>query len=73
MQTFSMIIYGRELSNDMLHAAYTRRNRVDSRLLVFESQTTSLTLDRSLDLHLCFKCQNGQCKPILDIYVSIAF
>jgi len=23
--------------------------------------------------NLCFKCPNGQCEPILDIYVSIAF
>jgi hypothetical protein len=27
----------------------------------------------SFGYHLCFKCLNGQCEPILDIYVSIAF
>jgi hypothetical protein len=57
----------------MLHAACTLGNWVDSQLLVVKSQTTSLTPDLSFDHNLCFRCPNGQCEPILDIYTSIAF
>jgi hypothetical protein len=62
-----------ELSNGMSQATYTWRNWVDSWLLVVKSQTANLTLDFSFDHNLCFRCPNGQCEPILDIYVSIAF
>jgi hypothetical protein len=48
-------------------------NQVDSRLLVVGSQTANLTHGVSFDHNLCFKCPNGQCEPILNIYVSIAF
>jgi hypothetical protein len=32
-----------------------------------------LTPDLSFGHNLCFRCPNGSCKPILDIYVLIAF
>ncbi len=38
-----------------------------------ESQIGNLTLDLSFGHNLCFRCPNGSCKPILDIYVLIAF
>jgi hypothetical protein len=57
----------------MSHATYMQGNRVDSQLFVVESPTANLTLDLSFGLNLCFKCSNGRCEPILDIYVSIAF
>jgi hypothetical protein len=63
----------RELSNDMSHIICTHENRVDSRLLVVGSQTANLTPNPSFGHNLCFRCPNGQCKPILDIYVSRAF
>ncbi len=59
--------------NNMLHVAYTQRNWVYSRLLVIENQTTNLTRGLSLGHNLCFKCPNGRCEPILNIYVSINF
>ncbi len=62
-----------ELSNDMSHATCTEVNRVDSQLLMVESQTASLTPDLSFGHNLCFRCPNGSCEPILDIYVSIIF
>jgi len=57
----------------MLHATCTQGNRVDSWLLVVGRQIPNLTLDPSFGHNLCFRCLNGSCKPILDIYVSIAF
>jgi len=57
----------------MLHVACTKGNRVDSRLLMVKSQIVNLILDLSFGHNLCFKCPNGSCEPILDIYVSIAF
>jgi hypothetical protein len=57
----------------MLHATYMGGNRVDSRLLVVESQIASLTPDLSFDHNLCFKCPNVQCEHILDICVLINF
>jgi len=57
----------------MSHATYTQGNRIDSQLLVVGSQTTNLTPDPSFGHNWCFKCPNGSCKPILYIYVSIAF
>ncbi len=55
------------LSNGMLHAIFTHENRVDSWLLVVRSQTANLTPGPSFSHNLCFRCPNGQCKPILDI------
>jgi hypothetical protein len=62
-----------ELSNSVLHATCTYGSRVDSRLFVVESQTTNLTPDLSFCHNLCYRCPNGSCKPILNIYTSIAF
>ncbi len=61
----------RDIFNDMLHATCTRGNWVDSQLLVFGSQIANLTLDLSFGHNLCFRCPNGSCEPIFDIYVSI--
>jgi hypothetical protein len=36
------------------------------------SQTTNLTPGPSFDHNLCFRCPNGQCEPISDIYVLIS-
>ncbi len=57
----------------MSHFTCTHRNRVDSRLLVVVSQTTSLTSGPSFHHNLCYKCPNGPCKAILDIYTSRPF
>jgi hypothetical protein len=61
-----------ELSNNMSHTTCTWRNRVDSWLLVVGNQTTNLTPDLFFGHNLCFRCPNGSCEPILDIYVFIA-
>ncbi len=37
------------------------------------SQTVNLTFSPSFGHNFCFKCPNGSCEPILNIYVSIAF
>jgi hypothetical protein len=37
------------------------------------SQTVNLTPGLSFGHNLCFRCPNGQCKPVLDIGTSIAF
>ncbi len=63
----------RDLSNDMLHATFTQRNQVDSLLLVVGSQIVNLTPGPSFGHNLCFRCPNGSCEPILDIYISISF
>jgi hypothetical protein len=63
----------RELSNDMSHAACTQGNRIDSWLLVVRSQIASLTPSLSFGHNFCFRCPNGQCETILDIYTSIVF
>jgi hypothetical protein len=44
-----------------------------SQLLVVGSQTANLTLGHSFGHNLCYRCPNGQCKPILGIYASRAF
>jgi hypothetical protein len=62
-----------ELSNSMLHVTCMQGNGVDSWLLVIGSQTANLTPSLSFGHNLCFKCPNGSCKPILDIFVSINF
>jgi hypothetical protein len=55
-----------------LHATCTQGNQGDSQLLVVRSQTANLTPNPSFGHNICFKCPNGSCEPILDIYVSIA-
>jgi hypothetical protein len=62
-----------ELPNGVLHATCTHENRVNSRLFVVESQIASLTFGLSFCPNLCYRCPNGSCKPILDIYTRIAF
>jgi hypothetical protein len=62
-----------ELFNGVSHATCTEESWVDSRLLVVESQIVNLTPDLSFGHNLCFRCPNGSCEPILDIYVSITF
>ncbi len=57
----------------MSHSTCTHRDRVDSRILVVGSQTTSLTPGLSFDHNLCFRCPNGSCEAILDIYTSRPF
>jgi hypothetical protein len=40
---------------------------------VVKSQNANLTPGPSSSHNLCFKCPNGSCELILDIYISIAF
>ncbi len=62
-----------QLSNSMSHSTCTQGNRVDSWLLMVGSQIANLTHGPSFGHNLCFRSLNGWCKPILNIYVSIAF
>ncbi len=62
-----------ELFNDVLHSTCTHRGQVDSWLLVIESQIANLTLGPSFCHNLCFRCPNGPCEAIFDIYTLIAF
>jgi hypothetical protein len=62
-----------EIFKGMSHATRTQGNLFDSRLLVVGSQIANLTPDPSFGHNLSFKCSNGPCEPILDIYVSISF
>ncbi len=57
----------------MSHATCTHGNQVDSRHFVVGSQIVSLTPGLSFCHNLCYRCLNGSCEPILDIYNSIAF
>jgi hypothetical protein len=62
-----------ELSNDMSHVTWTWRNRGDPWLLMFRRQTVNLTPNLFLGHNLCFRCPNGSCKPISNIYVPRDF
>jgi len=62
-----------ELFNGVSHSPCTYRGRVDSRLLMFGSQTASLTPKLSFDHNLCCKYPNGLCEAIFDIYTSRPF
>jgi hypothetical protein len=53
----------RELFNPMSHSRSARRERVDSRLLVVESQTANLTPGPSFAHNLGCRCPNGQSRP----------
>ncbi len=53
-----------------LYSTCTHWDQVDSQLLVVRSQTANLTPDLFFNHNLCFKCLNGSCKAILDIYTS---
>jgi len=57
----------------MSHATFMHKNRGDSWLLVVGSQIDNLTSNPSFGHNLYFKCPNGSCKPILDIYVARTF
>jgi hypothetical protein len=63
----------RELSNAMSHLTCWCRTRVDSWLLVVRSQTASLTSGPSFAHNLGYRCPNGSCKAILDIYTLRPF
>ncbi len=63
----------RDLSNAMSHFQFGGREEVDSRLLVVGSQIASLTPGPSFAHNLGWRCPNGQCKAIFDIYVSRPF
>ena len=63
----------RELSNAVSHSWSARREQVDSRLLVVRSKTVSLTPGLSFAHNLGFRCPNGSCEVILDIYTSRPF
>jgi hypothetical protein len=57
-----------DLSNDVLHSQFGFREEVDSRFLVVESQTTSLTPGPSFAHNLGCRCPNDQYEAIFDIY-----
>ncbi len=63
----------RDLFNAMSHSQIGHREKVDSRLLVVRSQTTSLTPGPSFAHNLGCRCPNCQCEGIFDIYVSRPF
>jgi hypothetical protein len=55
------------------HSTCTHRGRVESRLFVVGSQTANLTPGPSFDHNLCYRCPNGSCEDISDIYTSKPF
>jgi hypothetical protein len=59
-------------SNDMSQATWTWGNQINYRLLVVENQIANLTPDLSFGHNLCFRCRNGSCEPIIDMYDSIS-
>ncbi len=61
------------LSNGVSHSIYTHRDRVDSQLIVVGSQTANLTPGLSFGHNLCYRCPNGSCEAIFDIYTSRLF
>ncbi len=63
----------RDLSNEVLHSQIGCREEVDSRLLVVGSQTASLIPGPSFAHNLGYRCPNGQCEAIFDIYASRPF
>ncbi len=62
-----------KISKGLSQATCTQGNQVNSWLLVVGSQIVNLTLSLSFGHNLCFRCPNGSCEPILDIYVLIVF
>jgi hypothetical protein len=60
-------------ANDVLHATCTHWSQIDSWHFVVRNQIANLTPDLSFCHNLCYRCLNGSCEPILDIYTSIAF
>jgi hypothetical protein len=62
-----------KLSNIVSHSTCWRQIRVDCRLLMVESQIASLTPGPSSAHNLGWRCPNGSCEAILDIYISRPF
>jgi len=64
-----------ELSNDVSHFNFAHQGRVDSWLLVVVvgGQIANLTPGPSFPHNLCYKCLNGSCEPIFDIYTLTNF
>jgi hypothetical protein len=62
-----------DLSNNVSHSQFGRREEVDSRLLVVKSQTASLTPSPSFAHNMGYRCPNDQCEAIFDIYASNLF
>jgi hypothetical protein len=58
----------RELSKGVSHTTFTHGSWVDSRLFVLKSQTISLIPSFCFCYNLYYRCPNGSCEPILDIY-----
>ncbi len=63
----------REIFNGMSHATCMQVSRVGFRLLMLGSQIANLTPIFSFGHNLCFKCPNGWCEPISNIYILIDF
>jgi hypothetical protein len=63
----------RYLFNGMWHTTCTQINWGDSWFLVAKNQIGNLILNLSFGHNLCFKCPNGSCELILDIYVPRTF
>jgi hypothetical protein len=61
------------LFNGVPHSTCMHWGRANSRLLVVESQTASLTPGLSFNHNLCCRCPNGSCEAIFDIYSSRPF
>jgi len=63
----------RDLSNAVFHSQFRGREEVDYRLLVVGNQTASLTPGPSCAHNLGYRCPNGQCEAIFDIFASRPF
>jgi hypothetical protein len=66
-------ILRRELFNGVSHSTCAHRGWVNSWFLVLGNQIVSLTPNLSFCHNLCYRCPNGSCKPIFDIYTCITF
>jgi hypothetical protein len=57
----------------MSHVTFKRGNRGDSWLLMIRNQIANLTPSPSFGHNLCFRCLNGSCEPIFNIYIPRNF
>jgi hypothetical protein len=62
-----------ELFKSMSHVTFTRGNWGNSQLLMVGSQIDDLTPDLFFGHNFCFRCPNGSCELILNIYVRRDF
>jgi hypothetical protein len=62
-----------ELSNYMSHSTCTHQGQVNCRILVVGSQIVNLIPNLFFIHKLCYKCLNGTCEAIFDIYTSRPF